>query len=719
VLWQVMDAPTRQTPLSSIGQHQESPMSTTLCRSLGCMSRQLIRSLLVLLGTAALLAACGGSEAPLPVTTYTVSTAAGSGGAITPASASAPAGANASFSLVPDAGFQVVGASGCNGTLDAAAGTYATGAVTADCTVTVQFAAVPAATVQVTGVALDTAGRSLAGVQAYNADGVLATSDAQGRLSFDLPPSAAGAVRLRKAGYTRQTVMLDVVNAEAHFVGTLGRRNAPVTVNIDTRGADLLDDSGARVFLAPGTVVDAQGNPVTGDFQVTVTPVNVSDPQALKAFPGSYSALDMAGEPVPILMPYGTMEVLLTRGDESLNLAPGAVSAIEIPIYVTQHSDGSPITVGETGGEVWSLDEVTGLWQLETTGVVVTAESSPTGMALRAQVSHFSWWNFDYGEGPPPSESGPNNPDPNNPRRGSCRVPLSLVNLPPGNPVNAILDLEDATGTQGPAWEDSFATTLSNGQSFTIPRNGTVYIYAFTITPSGGFYVADATFSCRDADSGVTLDFEGPSLPLVLQYTARIEPVFALDAGGLNEVVGNRAELIWRVLGHTSLSLIEPELPLNMPINVASGSQEYVLTAPADPVNNRFNFKLLASNDTGSVELEESLSYITAPPPTVRYFNVSSLSATDPLQLRWDVDGADEINVGYVAIGSPPEGMTRVTGWGSGAPGFIPVPRSLLPDGGRGYSIVAEFKNRYGSTYIQRSLGLCFRQPDGSCAETD
>lgn len=693
-------------------------MSFTLCRSLRCSGLQLTRSLSVLLSTAALLAACGGSEAPSPspqpVTTYTVSTAAGGGGAITPSSAQAQAGTSTSFSLAPEAGFELVSATGCNGTLDVAAGTYATAAVTADCTITAQFAPLPAAMVQVTGVALDTAGRSLAGVQAYNAAGVLATSDAQGRLRFDLPPSAAGAVRLRKAGYTRQTVMLDVVNAEARFVGTLGRRNAPVTVNIDTSGADLLDDSGARVFLSTGSVVDAQGNPVRGDFQVTVTPVDVSDPQALKAFPGSFSALDMAGEPVPILMPYGTMEVLLTRGDESLSLAPGAVAAIEIPIYVTQHSDGSPITVGETGGEVWSLDEDSGLWQLEGTGVVVTAESSPTGMALRTQASHFSWWNFDHGEGPPSSD-----PDPNNPRRGSCRVPLSLVNLPPGNPVNAILDLVDATGPQGPPWEDGFATTLRNGQSFTIPRNGSVYIYAFTITPSGGFYVADATFSCSDADSGITLDFGGPLLPLVRQYTARVEPVFALDATGLNEVVGNRAELTWHVIGHTSLSLIEPELPLNMPINVATGSQEYLLTAPADPVNNRFNFKLVASNDTGSVELEESLSYITAPPPTVHYFNVSSLSATDPLQLRWDVDGADEINVGYVAIGSPPEGMTRVTGWGSGAPGFIPVPRSLLPNGGRGYSIVTEFKNRYGSTYLQRSLGLCFRQPDGSCAFTD
>jgi hypothetical protein len=714
VLWQAMDAPTRQTPLSSIGQHQESPMSITLCRSLRLMGRQLTRSLLVLLITAALLAACGGSEAPLPspppVATYTVSTAAGGGGAITPASASAQAGANASFSLVPDAGFELVGASGCNGTLDAAAGTYTTGGVTADCTVTVQFAALPAATAQVTGVALDTAGRSLAGVQAYNADGVLATSDAQGRLSFDLPPSAAGAVRLRKAGYTRQTVMLDVVNAKASFVGTLGRRNAPVTINIDTNVADLLGGSGARVTLSPGTVVDAQGNPVTGDFQVTVTPVDVSDSATRQAFPGSYAALDMAGEPVPILMPYGTMEVLLTRGDEALNLSPGAVAAIEIPIYVTQYNDGTPIAVGDTGGEVWSLTEDTGLWQLEGTGVVVAAERSPTGLALRTQVSHFSWYNFDYQD---------RVREPDGTLSSGCRVPVTMINLPPGAQV--VGDLSLIGDVDGPEWEDTFLLELNERESIRIPRSRQVRIFAtaYVIGPSGtSVYFAGADFSCGDVDAGITLNFNGPAAPVIQYYDASIHPVFALDANGLNEVVANRAEARWTVVGQTFLNLIEPELPLNRPLNVAHGSLDIALFEPADPASDRFNFKLVAGNDAGAVELQESLAYITASPPVLSGFGYTFV-LSQPLQMYWAVEGEDEVTVGYVPIGAPPTPMTVLATFGSGALSSFSLPANALPNQGVGYEIVVEFKNRYGSIYRQFTFGECFQNADGTCADTD
>jgi hypothetical protein len=705
-----MDAPTRQTPLSSIGQLQESPMSITLCRSLRCMGRQLIRSLLVLLSTAALLAACGGGEAPLPVTTYTVSTAAGSGGAITPASATAQAGANASFSLVPDAGFELVGASGCKGTLDAVAGIYVTGAVTADCTVTVQFAALPAATVQVTGVALDTAGRSLAGVQAYNADGVLATSDAQGRLSFDLPPGATGAVRLRKAGYTRQTVVLDAVNTEARFVGTLGRRNAPVTVNIDTNVADLLDGSGARVTLSPGTVVDAQGNPVTGDFQVTVTPVDVSDRAARRAFPGSYAALDMAGEPVPILMPYGTMEVLLTRGDEALNLAPGAVAAIEIPIYVTLHNDGTPIAEGDTGGEVWSLTETTGLWQLEGTGYVVAAKRSPTGLALRTQVSHFSWYNFDYQD---------RVREPDGTLSSGCRVPVTMINLPQGAQVVGDLSLLD--DVDGPEWEDNFSLELNARESIRIPRSRQVRLFAtaYVIGPGGtSVYFAGADFSCSDVDAGITLNFNGPAAPVIQYYDASIHPVFALDANGLNEVVANRAEARWTVVGQTFLNLIEPELPLNQPLIVARGSLEIALVEPADPASDRFNFKLVAGNDSGTVELQESLAYITASPPVLSGFGYTFV-LSQPLQMYWAVEGEDEVRVGFVPIGAPPTSMTVMATFGSGALSSFSLPANALPNQGIGYEIVVEFKNRYGSIYRQFTFGQCFQNADGTCAGTD
>ncbi|WP_020648031.1 DUF1566 domain-containing protein [Solimonas variicoloris] len=103
------------------------------------------------------LAACGGGnngngepEPPNPTQTYTVNATSGAGGQIAPATRTVDAGATASFTLTPDAGYHLDAVSGCGGSL--AGTTYTTAAVNADCTVTASFAADPVAiTYTVTG----------------------------------------------------------------------------------------------------------------------------------------------------------------------------------------------------------------------------------------------------------------------------------------------------------------------------------------------------------------------------------------------------------------------------------------------------------------------------------------------------------------------------------------------------------------------------------------
>jgi hypothetical protein len=89
-----------------------------------------------------LLAACGGgggSDPASTATTYTVSTSAGTGGSISPASATVNDGDTASFTVTPDSGYAIDSVSGCGGSLGGAI--YTTGAISADCTVTASFAA--------------------------------------------------------------------------------------------------------------------------------------------------------------------------------------------------------------------------------------------------------------------------------------------------------------------------------------------------------------------------------------------------------------------------------------------------------------------------------------------------------------------------------------------------------------------------------------------------
>ena len=77
-----------------------------------------------------------------------------------------------------------------------------------------------------------------------------------------------------------------------------------------------------------------------------------------------------------------------------VQLAPGRSATIEIPSYVGKHVDGSLIKAGDTT-PLWSLDETTGGWVEEGSGTVVASATSPSGFTLRAEVTHFSWWNSD------------------------------------------------------------------------------------------------------------------------------------------------------------------------------------------------------------------------------------------------------------------------------------------------------------------------------------
>ncbi|MCK9532719.1 MAG: DUF1566 domain-containing protein [Gammaproteobacteria bacterium] len=102
--------------------------------------------LLSLIALTLLLTACGGgSGGEGDPDTHTVSTSAGDGGAISPASATVDDGATASFTVTPDTGYSIVNVVGCGGSLSG--NTYTTGAVTAACTVTASFAALPAVSI--------------------------------------------------------------------------------------------------------------------------------------------------------------------------------------------------------------------------------------------------------------------------------------------------------------------------------------------------------------------------------------------------------------------------------------------------------------------------------------------------------------------------------------------------------------------------------------------
>ncbi|WP_405223994.1 cadherin-like beta sandwich domain-containing protein [Lentisalinibacter sediminis] len=225
--------------------------------------------------------------------------------------------------------------------------------------------------------------------------GETATTGPDGRATVPVPEESRQLIRATAPGYLPQTLPLNLP-AEARpgvFKVALIAEADPIQIAAAENGGSAAGADGASVTLPAGALVDPAGQPVTGPVDVYITPLDVADDRAFAAFPGGFEAENAAGDP-GFMLSYGTVDFRFEQNGEVLSLADGQTATIEIPIYVSEDSQGAPLSAG-AAISLWSLDEDTSLWLEEGQGTVVASASSPTGLALRGEVSHFSWWNCD------------------------------------------------------------------------------------------------------------------------------------------------------------------------------------------------------------------------------------------------------------------------------------------------------------------------------------
>jgi len=232
------------------------------------------------------------------------------------------------------------------------------------------------------------------------------TTDANGKVNVSVAAGAPLSVKLSKDGYADQFVSLTLpaaAGSDAYFEAVMRPRDAALTLADAAAGGSLNGRDGAAITLPANALVDSSGTAVTGAVQIAMTPVNVTDPGA-GGFPGSFDGITPSGAVTPIVS-FGTTEYVLSANGNPLQLAPGKTAVIEVPLYATASSNVATLKAGDTT-PLWSLDEATGTWVQEGEGTVVASTSSPSGLAMRATVSHFTWWNSDLGFtpfGPKPS----------------------------------------------------------------------------------------------------------------------------------------------------------------------------------------------------------------------------------------------------------------------------------------------------------------------------
>ncbi len=267
------------------------------------------------------------------------------------------------------------------------------GFATASKTITVAAAPTPTSMITATVRVLGPSRTALADATVQVLGGATATTDATGVATISLGAGAKQVLRIEKSGYSRQTQVTNVVGTATSAYREVSLRLLPPKLVLENAaaGGTVQGTDGTKVIVPARALVDGAGIVVTGAVDVQLAPVDVV--ADAPGFPGAWAGIGPDASRGTIVS-LGVADYVFTQAGNKLDLAPGQTATIEIPVYARKSIDGTVLAMGDSI-PLWSLDEQSGEWVQEGEGTMVPSATSPTGMAQRAQVSHFSWWNCD------------------------------------------------------------------------------------------------------------------------------------------------------------------------------------------------------------------------------------------------------------------------------------------------------------------------------------
>jgi hypothetical protein len=311
-------------------------------------------------------------------------------------------------------------------------------------------------------------------------------SDAAGKVSLALPRGTPVTLKLTKTGFADQFVQLNLpasTGADAYFEAIQRTRDAALTLADAAAGGTLTGRDGAGITLPPNAFVDSTGATVTGAIQISVTPVDATQSGG-GGFPGQFDGIHADGKTTPIVS-FGAVEYIPTSGAGRLQLAPGKTASIDVPIYGAMRPDGTTLAIGDAV-PLWSLDETTSMWIQEGTGQVVASASSPSGLAMRATVSHLTWWNADLG-------FDPYGPGPNCVAAGDIGIPGAIDSFAAATVCNMLAEIDrNLSGASAPrvhalaettnpriaGYSRRVALMIGNGATLPVPANLNILLTA-------------------------------------------------------------------------------------------------------------------------------------------------------------------------------------------------------------------------------------------------
>lgn len=391
-------------------------------------------------------------------------------------------------------------------------------------------------TLEVYGRVFDASGKPLQGVTVnIVSTNFSSTTDNLGDAQFKYKlPSRKFLLKLTKSGCLTQYLSISIPDNSftSYFEAYLQTGPEVYSMQDIELGGSKQGVNGTSFTLPEEALVDNYGNTVTGGVEVSIKDADISTDSGFLAFPGSFKGITNEGMQ-DLILSFGASEISFTKDGNNLQLKDGKTALVDLPIFVTQHEDGSLIKVGDQI-PFWSLNEETGIWVNEGMGTVVSSEKSPTGLALQFEATHFSWWNCDVSPNPfRPTffasfspVGGPSSNPPDNP------VPFMITgmqldnNRPTGGPRSEQVSKAGATLPVPPGIDILIQGHANNGLAtgeITINGSGGqtgIYIIPLEVMGrgTGGSLACNSSFNASIDPAGEkdSWDFEGTSGDFIL-----------------------------------------------------------------------------------------------------------------------------------------------------------------------------------------------------------
>jgi len=245
-------------------------------------------------------------------------------------------------------------------------------------------------------------------VQAQGSDGVLianakvdigglsAKSDAKGiALISNAPVGNNQVVTITKAGYVSQTVQVAIAQGKTNQlqITLLPVKDKRAIARAEAAQVIASKTLGASVTLPANALVKPNNQVATSAISANLSPFDIKSLD-MSAMLGKGRGRDATGKLVNLISA-GVFSIdFYDAQNAHLQLAAGKTADIQVDLPYAS-INGKALSVG-TIVPLWHFDTAQGLWIAEGSGTVVASQSSNVGLAVKATVSHFSTWSWNF-----------------------------------------------------------------------------------------------------------------------------------------------------------------------------------------------------------------------------------------------------------------------------------------------------------------------------------